>query len=360
MHVGMAMALQNLGREVSDAQAWAEELRLAEQAEPLGFASVWATEHHFTDYTLCPDPLQVLTWLAGRTRDIELGTMVVVLPWHNPVRVAESVAVLDILSGGRLVLGIGRGLGRIEFDGLGVPMEESRRRFTEAAEMILRGLEDGHVEYDGEIFHQARRDIRPAPVRTFKGRTYAAAVSPESMRIMAELGVGVLLIPQKPWRAVESDLEAYRSIYREVNGVAAPPTTLAGWVFCDPDAERARELARRYIGTYYESVLAHYELEGRHFETTQGYEYYARMADRISSEGAESAVDFFVDLHVWGTPEQCVQKVLDIRRRVDCDRFLGVFRYGGMPIDEAERNLHLFAREVMPALQAVDTGAEAA
>src|SRR5690348_7754641 len=116
MHVGMALALQNLGREVSDAQVWAEELRLAEQAEPLGFQSVWAAEHHFTDYTLCPDPLQLLTWLAGRTRDIELGTMVVVLPWHDPVRVAESVAVLDLLSGGRLVLGIGRGLGRIEFE----------------------------------------------------------------------------------------------------------------------------------------------------------------------------------------------------------------------------------------------------
>ncbi len=354
MHVGMAAVFQNPFNERTDLEVYQNELRLVDLAEPLGFESVWGVEHHFTDYTMCPDPVQLLSYLAGRTREIELGTMVVVLPWHNPVRVAEAVSMLDHLSGGRFIFGIGRGLGRIEFDGLNVPMDESRRRFTEAAELILQGLERGYVEYDGEIFKQERRDIRPQPLRSFKGRTYAAAVSPESMRILAEVGVGVLLIPQKPWKAVASDLAAYRSVYREVNGAEAPPTTLAGWVFCDPDEDRARELARRYIGTYYESVLAHYELEGRHFETTQGYEYYAKMADRIASEGVDGAVDFFVDLHVWGTPEQCVEKVLGLQRRVECDRFLGVFNYGGMPIEEAERNLRLFAREVLPPLRGVD------
>src|SRR3712207_295859 len=256
MHVGMALAIQNLGQPIPDAEVYRNELRLADLAEPLGFQSIWTAEHHFTDYTLCPDPVQLLTYLAGRTREVELGSMVVVLPWHNPVRVAETVTVLDILSEGRFVSGIGRGLGRVGFDGLGGPMDESRQRFTEAAEIILQGLERGYVEYDGEIIKQERRDIRPAPARSFKGRTYAAAVSPESMRIMAELGVGVLLIPQKPWKTVAADLEAYRSVFREVNGVEAPPTTVAGWVFCDRDEGRARELARRHIGTYYESVLA--------------------------------------------------------------------------------------------------------
>ena len=91
---------------------------------------MWTVEHHFTDYTMCPDPLQLLTWLAGRTERVLLGTGVVVLPWHDPVRVAEQIALLDNLSGGRLLLGIGRGIARIEYEGFGVDMDTSRERFV--------------------------------------------------------------------------------------------------------------------------------------------------------------------------------------------------------------------------------------
>jgi hypothetical protein len=86
---------------------------------------------------------------------------------------------------------------------------------------------------------QPRKDIRPAPFRSFKGRTYAAAVSPESVRIMAELGVGILIIPQKPWDVVAAELTEYRAVYREVNGGEALPTIAAGWTFCDRDPDRA-------------------------------------------------------------------------------------------------------------------------
>ena len=115
MHVGMSLFFQNL-RGVSDEQVWLDELALAELAEPLGFDSVWSVEHHFTSYTMSPDVLQFLTYMAARTTKVQLGSMVVVLPWHDPVRVAEQIAVLDIVSGGRVVLGMGRGLGRIESD----------------------------------------------------------------------------------------------------------------------------------------------------------------------------------------------------------------------------------------------------
>src|SRR5689334_25307430 len=126
MHVGMAAVFQNPGKAQSDRDVYLNELRLAELAEPLGFQSVWGVEHHFTDYTMCPDVLQFLTYMAGRTTRVQLGSMVVVLPWHDPVRVAEDVSVLDALSGGRFIFGIGRGLGRVEFDGFRVPMDESR------------------------------------------------------------------------------------------------------------------------------------------------------------------------------------------------------------------------------------------
>jgi len=351
MHVGMATVFQNPYRERSDYDVYRNELRLADLAEPLGFESVWGVEHHFTDYTMCPDVLQFLTYMAGRTTRAQLGSMVVVLPWHDPLRVAEQVSMLDNISEGRLILGLGRGAAKVEFDGFRLSMDESRPRFVESAQTLLRGLEQGYCEHAGTLVNQPRADIRPAPFKSFRGRTYAAAVSPESARIMAELGVGILIIPQKPWHEVAKELDAYRTIYREVNGVEAPPPISAGWTFCDRSAERAEEMARRYIGGYYQTVLDHYQFASDHLAKTKGYEYYGKMAEKIAQYGTDKVIDYFMGLQVWGTPEQCDAKIQDIHVRTGNSHYIGVFSYAGMPYDMAEANMRLFAREVMPVLQ---------
>jgi alkanesulfonate monooxygenase SsuD/methylene tetrahydromethanopterin reductase-like flavin-dependent oxidoreductase (luciferase family) len=360
MHVGMAAIFQNPERARPDYQVYHEDLRLAELAEPLGFESVWSVEHHFTDYTMCPDVLQFLTYMAGRTKQAKLGSMVVVLPWHDPMRVAEQIAMLDNISGGRMILGLGRGAGKVEFDGFRLSMDESRERFVEAAQMLLHGLETGTCEFDGKFIKQPRADIRPSPFKSFKGRTYAAAVSPESSRIMAELGIGILIIPQKPWPEVTKELDAYRHVYREVNGADAPPPIAAGWVFCDKDEARAHEQARRWIGGYWETVLKHYQFAGEHLKTTKGYEYYGKMSDKIRQYGAEGAIDFFMQLQIWGTPEQCCEKIVAVSDRTGADSFVGVFSYAGMSHAEAERNMRLFAAEVMPRLKSLPTAKERA
>jgi len=347
----MATVFQNPQKARADREVYRNELRLADLAEPLGFESVWGVEHHFTDYTMCPDVLQFLTYMAGRTRQAKLGSMVVVLPWHDPLRVAEEVSMLDNISEGRLILGLGRGAGRVEFDGFRLPMDESRERFVESAEMLLRGLESGVCEYDGTFVKQPRAAIRPAPFKSFRGRTYAAAVSPESVPIMAKLGVGMLIIPQKPWPEVAKELDSYRAAYRQVNGAEAPAPVCAGWTFCDESPERAREMALRYIGGYYQTVLDHYQFQGDHLKTTKGYEYYGKMSEKIAAYGTDKVIDYFVNLQVAGTPEQCYEKILDVRRRVGNDTFVGVFSYAGMDYGEAERNMRLFAARVLPELQ---------
>jgi alkanesulfonate monooxygenase SsuD/methylene tetrahydromethanopterin reductase-like flavin-dependent oxidoreductase (luciferase family) len=353
MHVGMGTIFQNPLDQRSDVDVYRDELHLTDLAEPLGFESIWGVEHHFTDYTMCPDVLQFLSFMAGRTQRVQLGSMVVVLPWHDPLRVAEQVAVLDHVSGGRFIFGMGRGLGRVEFEGFRVPMDESRTRFVESAQMILRGLEQGYCELDGELIKQPRKPIRPKPFRSFRGRTYAAAVSPESVRIMAELGVGILIIPQKPWDVVAVELADYRNAYTQINGAPPQPTIAAGWTFCDRDEARAYEMAQRYIGGYWDTVIRHYEFASDHFGRTKGYEYYSKMSEMVGKYGKQGVTDFFLSLQVWGTPEQCFQKVLDIRSHVGCGSFVGIFSYAGMPVDEAERNMRLFAREVLPELQRV-------
>src|SRR5215510_10598203 len=146
MHIGLGLQMANLDRKVSDADVYRLELGLAARAEDAGFDSVWVSEHHFSDYQLTSQQSMLLSWLAARTSRIKLGTFVTVLPWHDPVRVAESFSVLDHVSNGRAVLGLGRGLGRVEFDGFRLQMSESRRRFTEYTEAILESLETGYIE----------------------------------------------------------------------------------------------------------------------------------------------------------------------------------------------------------------------
>jgi len=350
MHVGATMIFQALGDGRSDRDVYLNDLQLADLAEPLGFDSLWDIEHHFTDYTMCPDALQMLTYYAGRTQRIQLGTMVVVLPWHqSPMRVAEQISVLDHVSNGRLILGIGRGLGRVEFQGFGVNQEEARERFIESAEMVISGLEQGYCEYDGQFIKQTRRDIRPRPFKSFRGRTYAAAVSPESSQIMAKLGIGLLIVPQKPWQIIVSELETYRKAFREYHGEEAPPPFVAGWTYCDENPQRAEEMARKYIGDYWNSAVRHYELDGTHLMNMKGYEAYRVVQERTGAPGgAQQNADFYLSLQVWGTPERCYQRIKDIQEMTGAQGYMGIFSFGGMPYDMAERSMRLFAKEIMP------------
>jgi alkanesulfonate monooxygenase SsuD/methylene tetrahydromethanopterin reductase-like flavin-dependent oxidoreductase (luciferase family) len=353
----MATIFQNTGRQLTDREVYLNELALADMAEPLGFESIWSVEHHFTDYTMCPDVVQFLSYMAGRTKDVRLGSMVVVLPWHDPMRVAEQVSMLDQLSGGRMILGLGRGAGKVEFDGFRLDMGESRERFVEYAEALLNGLEAGLMEHNGKFYRQPPAAIRPAPFKSFRGRTYAAAVSPESSRIMAKLGVGLLIIPQKPWREVEKELAEYNRLYREINGTDAPQPISAGWTFVDESPERAREMALKYIGGYYRTVLAHYQFAGEHIKNTKGYEYYAKMNEKLHSYGEEKAIEFFAELQVYGTPDQVYEKIMAIHRQTKNSGYVGVFSYAGMAHEEAVRNMRLFAKTVMPELKKFDAGA---
>src|SRR6516162_7457732 len=164
MDVGMMMVFAAYGWEgIRDDQVWDEELRLARQAADLGFDVLWSAEHHFFDYSFCPDNLQLMTYLAGLCPDIDLGTAAVILPWHDPLRVAEQAAVLDLLSKGRLRLGIGRGLARREFAAFRMSMDESRERFDEAAPMVINALKTGYIEGSGRFYRQPRTEIRPRP-----------------------------------------------------------------------------------------------------------------------------------------------------------------------------------------------------
>lgn len=354
MHVGYAPIFQNPNNALSDAAVYRQELRLAEMAEPLGFDSIWTVEHHFTDYTMCPDAVQFLTYMAGKTQHVKLGSMVVVLPWHDPMRIAEQISLLDHLSGGRMILGLGRGLARVEYEGFRIHQDEGRQRFVEYAELLLNGLEKGYLE-GGETIQQPRRDIRPFPLKSFRGRTYAAAVSPQSMPLMAKLGVGLLVIPQKPWDVVEKDFEVYTEVYQEVNGTTPPQPLCGGFFFVDENADRAEEMAYKWIGAYYYTAMKHYEMTAEHFGQSKGYEFYSHVGRYIERHGMDGAARDFAQLMPWGTPEQVLDKLSFIRDKINMNAVMCHFSYAGMPYDEAERNMQCFTKHVLPELKKWNT-----
>ncbi len=350
MHVGYGCVFQNPDNKLSDREVWLNEVRLAEMAEPMGFESIWAVEHHFDDYTMCPDPVQFLTYMAGRTRNAKLGSMVVVLPWHDPIRVAEHVSLIDHLSNGRFIFGIGRGLARIEYEGFRLDQNEGRNLFVEYAELILKALETGYME-GGSFTKQPRREIRPFPFKSFKGRTYAAAVSPESMPIMAKLGVALLVIPQKPWDAVKKDFEVYNRVWREVNGTPPPKPLSGGFVFVDENKDRAEEQAMKWLAGNYKTVIKHYEMTSEKFGQYRSYESYRQISKFIAKHGIDGAALDFARLMPWGTPDMVLEKLRFIRDTIDASGFMLNFSYAGMPYDEAERNMKCFVKHVLPEVK---------
>ncbi len=354
MKVGVALnMLCQAGR--SDASVVGEHLALGDLAEPLGFDSLFALEHHFTGYAMSPSPPQLLSYYAGRTRRISLGTAVIVLPWHDPVRVAEQIALLDILCGGRCLFGFGRGAASVEYEGFRVPMEEARPRFVEAAQIIVKALAHDSFEHDGEFFQIPRTAIRPRPISHPERRFYASAVSPDSAEIMAKLGFGLLMVMQNEWPKAAADIGRYREIATAAGHQPRPPIILTN-VCCAESRDEAHARAFKYLGQKWQSIDDHYHFSDGHLATVKGYESYGKMARTYakigeSAETRQKATDFYVSIQIVGTPRDCLDKIGELQRLTGLDHLVTEYSFGAMPHEEAEINMRLFAERVLPTLQ---------
>jgi alkanesulfonate monooxygenase SsuD/methylene tetrahydromethanopterin reductase-like flavin-dependent oxidoreductase (luciferase family) len=353
MDVGVQTLFSSHGwDDCSDGQVFREETQLALMAEEVGFDVVWAVEHHFYDYSFCPDNTQWLSGIAGATERIDVGTAAVIMPWNEPLRVAEKVAMLDHISGGRFRFGMGRGLSQREYSHFrGIEMDESRGRFDEGSMMVIKALETGWIEGDGEYYPQARTPIRPAPERSFIGRTYAVATSEDSLESAARLKAAMVMFADRSWKGRLPQIETWRDHYRAMHNEEPPPPLICDFVYCNADADVAAAKGPGYIATYLESVLEHYEIMGDHFKGMKGYESYAGAAGALRRMGDSGFLEGFLQATAHGTPEQIIEQY---RARWD---LLGpfeaapAFRFGGIPFEEAQASMRLFAEEVLPELQ---------
>jgi alkanesulfonate monooxygenase SsuD/methylene tetrahydromethanopterin reductase-like flavin-dependent oxidoreductase (luciferase family) len=353
MKVGIALnMLCQAGR--SDAAVVGEHMALGDLAEPLGFDSLFALEHHFTGYAMSPAPTQLLAYYAGRTKRIQLGTAVIVLPWHDPVRVAEQIALLDIMCGGRCVFGFGRGAASVEYEGFRIPMEEARPRFVEAAQIVVKALTNDSFDYQGEFYRIPRTAIRPRPISHPERRFYASAISPDSAEIMAKLGFGLLMVMQNEWAKAAADIVRYREIAQSAGHAPRPPIILTN-VSVAESRDEANERATKYLARKWESIDTHYHFSDGHLATVKGYESYGKMAKTYAKMKDDSyrdkATRFYVSIQVVGTPRDCLDQIAELQRLTGTDHLVTEFSFGGLPHEEAEVNMRLFADKVMPTLQ---------
>jgi alkanesulfonate monooxygenase SsuD/methylene tetrahydromethanopterin reductase-like flavin-dependent oxidoreductase (luciferase family) len=351
MHIGMGTGFAHQrGEAYSDARLIREEFENCVLAEELGFDSVWITEHHFSDYSICPNPLQALSYLAGRTRRMLLGTQVIVVPWHDPVRLAEQIIMLDHVSEGRTILGFGRGLARHEFAGLRIDQAKAKELYNEILGLVIPALESGVMAGEGEMFRQPRVELRPRPWRSFAGRKFCGSYSESSLRTAAELGFGriVLMLPQ---RGTMPEPDDYAPVWREVHGpgTAPPRPCVSGQILVDASADRALEVGARHVAHTMRAAIVNYEMDSDVVSKIPGYEGYAKRV--IPPEKIEESVAAFGQTVISGTPQMVIERLAELKEIYDPQAFMPHLYYGGMAQDEAVRNMRMFAAEVMPEVK---------
>ena len=189
---GGARTKRGVGFE--DSQGYESFIEYVIEADRLGFRQLFMVEHHFTGHGQVSASMTVLSYLAAKTRHIRLGTAVVVLPWHNPVLVAEQVATLDLLSGGRVDFGVGKGYRQAEFDGFRIPIAEATERFDEAMEIIRKAwTSEGRFSHQGKRWHYDDIVVEPEPLQRPHPPLWLAAGSHDSVRRAAREGYNLLL-----------------------------------------------------------------------------------------------------------------------------------------------------------------------
>jgi alkanesulfonate monooxygenase SsuD/methylene tetrahydromethanopterin reductase-like flavin-dependent oxidoreductase (luciferase family) len=270
------------------------------------------------------------------------------------VRVAEQIALLDVMSGGRCIFGFGRGAASVEYAGFRIPMEEARPRFVEAAQIVVKALTNDVFSWEGEHYQIPTTSIRPRPISHPERRFYASSVSPESAEIMAKLGFGVLVVMQNEWPVAAADIDRYRELARSVGHTPRPPIILTN-VSCADSRDEAQARAVTYLSRKWDSIDTHYHFSDGHLAAVKGYEFYGKMTktySKMKDPGfRDKATEFYVKIQVVGTPDDCLQQLAELRRLTGLDHLVTEFGFGGMPHEQAELNMRLFADRVVPVLQ---------
>ena len=340
---------------VPDHEQMDKTLYLGELVEPLGFDSIWATEHYGSAYSMQPNPLQWLAYWAGRTRRVDVGTAVIVAPWWNPVRLAHEISMLDILlKGRRLHLGVGRGIAPHEYASLGLPLEQSHKYFYEVINAIRAADGAERFSFEGEVFQIPPTTIRPQARHKGELTTNikAAFSTKKSARLAAENGLGQMFVSDADLPAMTEQVRQFNEIRAELGLPPDQPTTLL-WMYCAESSEEAEE-GWEYFQNQATAARNHYfEWNNPGFEGISGMEEY--LVRQQAEDGAADRVAARRGIQPIGTPDEIIEKIKLVQSALSLETLVVHVFYGGMPREKAEKSLRLFAAKVLPQIQAMDT-----
>jgi alkanesulfonate monooxygenase SsuD/methylene tetrahydromethanopterin reductase-like flavin-dependent oxidoreductase (luciferase family) len=338
MRVGTVIGFQNPAAwRQSWAELYAESLEFAARADVLGFDEVWLTEHHFSDDGYSPALMPIAAAIAARTRSIRIGTKVLLMPFHNPVRLAEDAAVVDIISNGRLDLGIAAGYRHEEFTGFGIDRDERATRTREGLQVLELALKDAPFTMEGRFgsYHNARVTPpaiqQPVPI-------WVGGRSPGPLRRAAGAGHHLQLAD------FDLDLCAVDyAVYTEAltacgRNIGDYHVAAVASVFVDEDPVRARALAEPHM----------------QYQQQQYQRWFAEAGDRVSKPAIpeESMVEGLPPGCLVGAPEEVLEQILVAHQRVPFTHFSFWMLLPGLSPAAATASLELFAERILPGLRA--------
>ena len=313
---GGARTKRSIGLE--DSQGYESFIEYVVEADRLGFAQLFMVEHHFTGQGQVSASMTVLAYLAARTRNIRLGTAVVVLPWHNPVLIAEQVATLDLLTGGRVDFGVGKGYRKSEFDGFCIPMAEATERFDEAMEIIRKAwTTEGRFSHHGKRWHYDNIVVEPEPLQRPHPPLWLAAGSHDSIRRAAREGYNLLL-------------DQLAQVNQIIERIA---------IFREECARIGRAYDPLMVATARPLQMIHHESE-----RAAAYETRKRVLSVIGDLARDKLADRVEDdtAPLLGTPDEVIAKLKELEAGGATNILL-------VDPNASVANLRAFAREVMPA-----------
>lgn len=334
---------------VAPAEVYRQHLDELALAEAGGFDHYWFYEHHLSATALMPAPNLMIAAAAEHTRRIRLGTMVNVLPYHHPLQLAEEVAMLDQMTGGRLDVGVGRGGKGVEYASFGLDPANSRAMFFESIGLMRRIWADETFRHQGRFFAVAKEvALSPPLVQSPHPPIFVTANSEESLRFAGEHDFMFVQLDSL-LEDCRRDIEFHRRIAREHGHAPGPRLCLTREAFIAPTDEEARREAKPHL-------LQYWNLWGRFTQFIEAGQvpasfdgWYAR-APRLFAMSYDELVDSGMVLA--GSPQAVARQILRHAEALDLAMLVLAFQFGAMPHEKVRRSIRLFAEEVIPTVRA--------
>ena len=309
MKIGVLQFFSWPERRVDLASVYARALQRIEIMDDGGYDAVWLAEHHFSSFSVCPSVHMMGTLAAARTRRLRIGTAVSLAPFYHPLRLAEEVALLDILSGGRVNWGAGRGFARVEFEAFGVPPEESASRFHETVEIVLRAWTEEELHFTGQHFRFDGIELLPKPMQRPHPPVWMAAASEPAIDWAAGRGFSILMDPHSP----HAEIGRKRRYYEEKlaqggHAVAGRDIPIARLLALSGSEAEAEAVARRGAQWIVNSYL--------------GAQHRPVLTAEFTPRGADPVERYLDGVILYGTPEKVLDDILRLRGEIGLDYLL--------------------------------------